>query len=1672
MPISLTKTTYTQDFNTLANTGATGTALPEGWVLGETLANADTSYAVGTGSSNGGNSYSFGSAGSADRALGGLRSGSLLPAIGASFTNDTGETITALNIAYTGEQWRLGQSARGADRLDFQYSLNGTTWIDANSLDFSSPITAGTVGALDGNAAANRALVSGTVGGLNIPNGATFFIRFADADATGADDGLAVDDFSLTPVTSVAVPTLSVGDVSLSEGQNGTTNFTFTVSLSSPSTSVVTVNYATADGTALAASDYAAASGTLTFAAGETSKPVTIAVSGDLTIEEAETFFLNLSNPSNATIADGQGLGTIGNDDSPAVRTGMLSIGNATVAEGNSGTTDISFTVTRANGTDGAVSATWTFVAGSATADDLSGPLTGTVAFAAGQTSATIMLKVNGDLTVEPTETFNVTLSDPIGGATLGTASGVGTITNDDVPPLNTAVFINELHYDDASIDANEGIEIAGPAGTDLTGYTLVLYNGSNTPNAAPFYGTPRALAGVIAGQDDGYGTIAFAYPVDGIQNGANDAIALVDPFGRVVQFLSYEGQVTASNGPAAGLTSQDIGASEAGVAEGFSLQLVGNGASYADFTWAEAKQNTFGGVNSGQNFIGANETGLVRIGDARVAEGNSGEQLITFTVSRAGGLGGSASVQWNLNTTSGTGSADLADFKTGQPLTGTVSFAPGVASQTITLTVTGDTVGEPNETFNILLANPTGNISIVDGTGVGTILNDDVIQARIFEIQGAAHRSPLEGQPVVTDGIVTAITGNGFYLQDATGDGNAATSDALFVFTGTAPTLAVGNGVQVSGRVSEFAPGGDPINLTTTQIVSSAIQLLTNSNPLPAATLIGEGGRRPPTETIDDDNFAVFDPQNDGIDFYESLEGMRVTIDAPTVVAASNSFGETYVVASNGAGATGFNGRSGLVISDGDYNPEKIQIDDAFVTIPALSQGDRLADVTGIMSYGFASYEVLLTEAPVVVADVTLGRETTALDGDRDHLTIANFNVENLDPSDAQAKFDILASNIVLNLSAPDIIAVQEIQDADGAGGGSDLSGNATADKLIAAIKAAGGPGYVYVEIAPATANSSGGEPGGNIRNGYFYNPDRVDLVAGSLAVINDPAYNGTRKPLVATFDFNGEQVTLINVHFTSRGGSDPLFGSEQPPANEGDAARTAQAAAVAAYFEDRLATNENLKLGVLGDFNGFYFEPVSDVIEAKGLTNLHEINPLGERYSYLFEGNYQALDNFLVTGGLLGGKGDTQYDAVHINAELAPGTFRGTDHDPTVARFFIEAPNEAPANLAIDTQSVAENAPAGTLVGTLSATDPDPEDALTYSLDDNAGGRFTVDAKTGAVSTTGPLDFESAASYTIVARVTDPDGLFTTRELSVAVTDVNEAPRAVADKIAVNEDAATGNLWDVLLGNDSDPDAGSSLSIQSVSGQGTLGSLQFDAGSKTLVYVADDDSFDALAPGATAIDRFTYTITDGNGLTSTATVEVTVTGIDDTIRMNGGSGSDRLTGGSGEDVLNGGTGNDVIFGLGGLDRLDGGSGNDQVYGGSGADRLFGDSGNDLLFGEAGNDRLDGGTGNDQLFGGDGNDFLIGGGGNDALSGGAGADVFRFDRGGGSDVISDFDTALDRLELGNGVAVRSSVVRDFDGDGIADLRITLTNGAGDITLLGVNDFGSVQFTGAGEVLL
>ncbi|NJM24064.1 MAG: hypothetical protein HC907_38615 [Richelia sp. SM1_7_0] len=585
---------------------------------------------------------------------------------------------------------------------------------------------------------------------------------------------------------------------------------------------------------------------------------------------------------------------------------------------------------------------------------------------------------------------------------------------------------------------------------------------------------------------------------------------------------------------------------------------------------------------------------------------------------------------------------------------------------------------GFPQDTFNGL---GSDNSDDNDNNGGSSV--------KIYDIQGAAHTSPLVGQSVTTTGIVTAIDTNGFYLQDSTGDGNNATSDAIFVFTNSAPTVAVGDAVEVTGTVSEFTPGGASTrNLSTTQIISPSITIQSSGNQLPTATIIGAGGRIPPTENIDDDAFTSFDPDTDGIDFFESLEAMLVTAKDAVAVSGTNGFREIFTVVDDGTGATGISDRGTLNISPDDFNPERVQIDEDTgilpgFTLPQVNVGASLGDVTGVISYDFGNFQIQPTQA-FTVTPATIQPKTTTIEGDADKLTVASYNVLNLDPNDADGDTDIaderfsaIAKQIINNLKAPDIIGLQEIQDNTGSADDGVTSASDTLQKLVDEIAANGGPTYSFIDNTFIGNNTSGGQPGGNIRTAFLYNPERVSLVDGSVETIGDDAFAGSRLPLVAKFTFNDEEVTVVNNHFSSKGGSAPILGVEQPfEARQEEVAvngsldeRQAQAQAVKGYVDGILAADANANIVVVGDLNEFEFvSPVETLAES--LTNLTETVPENERYSFIFQGNSQSLDHILVSKNFAG---NAKFDIVHVNSEFAETTQRASDHDPLVASLTI---------------------------------------------------------------------------------------------------------------------------------------------------------------------------------------------------------------------------------------------------------------------------------------------------------------------------------------------------------------------------------------------------------------
>ncbi len=550
---------------------------------------------------------------------------------------------------------------------------------------------------------------------------------------------------------------IAAADARKSEGSSGTTGFTFIVTRSGDVSAAVTLDYAVAGSGAnpASAADFAGGalpSGILSFAANETSKSITVAVVGDNTLELDEGFTVTLTAPAGTTVTTPSAAGTILNDDASFT----LAATDARKAEGNSGTTIFTFTFTRTGDTANAASLLWVVGASGAgsadTADFVGGALpTGSVAFAPGDTSKTISLAIAGDTLTEPDEIFTVSFLGGAG-APLAAGSASGTILNDD-PALPLVGY---------TLTATDARKIEGNSGTTTFTFTTTR-TGDLTASAL--------LACTIAG------------------SGTNPANA-ADFAGGVIPQLAVAF--------AAGEATRTI-----------TLQIAGDTLGEADETFTLTLNGPGGGSITAIGTILNDDTSYaITAIDAAKNEGNTGSTAFTFTVTRTGDLGPVATIGYAV-TGAGSNTADAADFVGGTLPSGTVVFAAGEASRTITVPVAGDRLIEPDETFAVTLGGPAGT-TFTTLSAQGTIRTDDTGPALGFDnattrTSGSAAFSP-------------ASAGGPGYLQWEfiyTGSDSIAfaTSAAnTFIHAGSGnDAVQSGNGTNVldGGLGSNFLTGG-----------------------------------------------------------------------------------------------------------------------------------------------------------------------------------------------------------------------------------------------------------------------------------------------------------------------------------------------------------------------------------------------------------------------------------------------------------------------------------------------------------------------------------------------------------------------------------------------------------------------------------------------------------------------------------------------------------------------------------------------------------------------------------------------------------------------------------------------------------------------------------------------
>ncbi|KAL8366352.1 hypothetical protein RB595_004904 [Gaeumannomyces hyphopodioides] len=582
-----------------------------------------------------------------------------------------------------------------------------------------------------------------------------------------------------------------------------------------------------------------------------------------------------------------------------------------------------------------------------------------------------------------------------------------------------------------------------------------------------------------------------------------------------------------------------------------------------------------------------------------------------------------------------------------------------------------------------------------------------------VAEINGDRFVSPLKDQAVTNvTGVVLAKGPSGLWIRSDRPDDSPLTSEALYVFDrNVGAGLNVGDLIAVDGRVLEYR--SDSKYLLLTELTTPRNVRVLSSGNAAAPLVVGVDTPKPPTEQYSSldggdvfgmpnaaallsDKNPVLDPSKYGLDFWESLNGQLVTVRAPTSLNRPNRFGDHWVVGD--WPATGRNARGGLTMTAADNNPEAIIVGsplDGTSNPKDTKVGDRLGDITGVVTYAFGFYRILPLTAVQVANRLPYDPRPTTLNstGDCGGVTVTVFNVENLCATSAH--MPRVAAQLVDYLRTPDLVFLQEIQDDSCAANDGTVGANKTLSTLVSAVEALSGVRYAWAAVDPVD-NQDGGQPGGNIRPAYLYRPevlalvdanqgggaDRAEVLPGAKGLTFNPgrvdpasdAWQATRKPVAAAWRplRGGKVFFTVNVHFSSKGGSSSMHGDPRTPENGAVDKRTQQANVTADFVARILAQDPKARVIAAGDFNEFVpVGPLQAFMKGSGLLDLDAVVGVApeERYSYVFDMSMQELDHTFVSPALAAGN-RSEFEHVHVN------TWQNTadmvsDHDPSVARF-----------------------------------------------------------------------------------------------------------------------------------------------------------------------------------------------------------------------------------------------------------------------------------------------------------------------------------------------------------------------------------------------------------------
>jgi predicted extracellular nuclease len=556
------------------------------------------------------------------------------------------------------------------------------------------------------------------------------------------------------------------------------------------------------------------------------------------------------------------------------------------------------------------------------------------------------------------------------------------------------------------------------------------------------------------------------------------------------------------------------------------------------------------------------------------------------------------------------------------------------------------------------------------------------MIDLRVYEIQGDSVRSPYANKEVRTSGVVTGITRKGYFIQDPVPNGHGSKSDGIFVYSKSKPKIQ--QLVNVRGRVVDYEKEGN--GRPVTQIQAFSYDVIEQVGPKIHPVIIGR-------EII---RLSIAEQ----VTYLTAHEGMLMAIEEGAIfMSPSNPYGD-YVVLPIDDGVDSELIRTpegGVLISQSE--PEKwypnFRISN-YNHAPKVNVGAKLlSTITGPLNYRAGSFQMSVL-GEIAIENTEIHRKITMLDDEEDSIGILTLNGFNLDVKKENAskvmnprkdidddvgdgRFAALGVAIVQQAKSPEIVALQEIQDNDGAEISATVSAKETYQMLISAIVALGGPEYKWVDIPPEVGQD-GGQPGGNIRNGYLYDPERVTLLRDTVTRLGDntSAYKGSRKSLLAQFRLShtGKILAVVNVHLASKRHQQSIFAEVDPGIDPKEPIRIEQVEIINATLQ-QLET-EGVDYCVTGDFNDIETSKSLQKFTGENDLRINLVQTLAknQRYDYNHRGKLQVLMHSIVPK-YLSEAGRVKYDIIHGNELIGvePGQLgeKPSDHAYVLTQLFI---------------------------------------------------------------------------------------------------------------------------------------------------------------------------------------------------------------------------------------------------------------------------------------------------------------------------------------------------------------------------------------------------------------